>query len=108
MVPYLLGNEPFLSFPGPLYQNEVKCSAFDKEMIFDCHANETHFDKTGYELGLILKVRVFGTRKWPILNIRSIISYLLARFILYHYTNLLRYIRTNLYRDAIDVEKWKT
>ena len=25
---------PFPSSPGPLYQNEVKCSAFDIEMIF--------------------------------------------------------------------------
>ena len=58
------------------------------------------------------------------LNIRSINSSLLVRFILYHYTNtlrkawdqtrgeeqviflnLLRYIRTNLYRDTIDLEK---
>ena len=30
------------------------------------HANKTHFHKKGCALGLILKVRVFGTRKWPI------------------------------------------
>ena len=60
------GNKPLPSFPGPLYQNEVKCSAFDMEMIFHSHANITHFDKKGCALGLILKVRVFGTRKWPI------------------------------------------
>ena len=29
-----LQNRPFPSSPGPLYQNEVKCSAFDMEMIF--------------------------------------------------------------------------
>ena len=57
---------PFPSFPGPLYQNEVKCSAFDMEMIFHSHANKTHFHKKGCALGLILKVRVFGIRKWPI------------------------------------------
>ena len=51
---------------GPLYQNKVKCSAFDKEMIFHSHANKTHFLKKGCALGLILKVRVFGTRKWPV------------------------------------------
>ena len=51
--------------PGPLHQNEVKCSAFDMEMIFHSHANKTHFHKKGCALGLILKVRVFGTRKWP-------------------------------------------
>ena len=36
---------PILSSPGPLYQNEVKCSAFDVEMIFRSHANETPFVK---------------------------------------------------------------
>ena len=52
--------------PGPLFQNEVKCSAFDMEIIFHSHANKTHFHKKGCALGLILKVRVFGTRRWPI------------------------------------------
>ena len=51
-------NRPFPSFPGPLYQNEVKCSAFDMEMIFHSCANKTHFHKKGFALGLILKVRV--------------------------------------------------
>ena len=59
-------NRPFPSPPGSPYQNEVKCSAFDMEMIFHSHANKTHFHKKGCALGLILKVRVFGTRKWPI------------------------------------------
>ena len=54
---------PFPSSPGPLYQNEVKCSAFYMENIFYSLANKTHFQKTGCALGLILKVRVFGTRK---------------------------------------------
>ena len=57
---------PVPSSLGPLYQNEVKCSAFDMEMIFHSHANKTHFHKKDCGLGLILKVRVFGTRKWPI------------------------------------------
>ena len=46
------------SSPRPLYQNEVKCSAFDIEMIHS-HANGTHFHKEGCALGLILKVRGF-------------------------------------------------
>ena len=50
----------------PLYQNEVRCSAFDMEMIFHSHANKIHFHNKGCALDLILKVRVFGTRKWPI------------------------------------------
>ena len=52
-------NKPFPSSPGPLYQNEVKCSAFDMEVIFHSHANKTHVHKKGSALGLILKVRVF-------------------------------------------------
>ena len=36
------------------------------EMIFHSHANKTHFHKKGCALGLILKVRVLGTRKWPV------------------------------------------
>ena len=38
-------NRPFPSSPGPLYQNEVKCSAFDTKMIFHSHANKTHFSQ---------------------------------------------------------------
>ena len=30
------------------------------------YANNTHFHKKSCALGLILKLRVFGTRKWPI------------------------------------------
>ena len=36
------------------------------ERTFHSHANKTHLHKKGCALGLILKVRVFGTRKWPI------------------------------------------
>ena len=35
-------------------------------MIFYYHANKTHLHKKGFALGLVLRVRVFGTRKWPI------------------------------------------
>ena len=59
-------NWPFPSSPGSLYQNEVECSAFDMEIIFHSHANKIHFHKKGCALGFILKVKVFGTRKWPI------------------------------------------
>ena len=75
-------NRPFPSSPGPLYQNEVKCSAFDMQMIFHSHANKTRFHKKGCALGLILKVRVFGTRKWPICyhkHLSSRVSYRVVR-----------------------------
>ena len=41
------------------------------EIIFHSHANKTHFHKKGCALELILKVRVFGTRKWPIDNLSA-------------------------------------
>ena len=36
---------PFASFPGPLYQNKVKCSALDTRMISHSHANKTLFSQ---------------------------------------------------------------
>ena len=36
------------------------------EIIFHSHANKTPFHKKGCAPSLTLKVRVFGTRKWPI------------------------------------------
>ena len=57
---------PFPSSLGPLFQNEGRCSAFDMEIIFHSHANKTHFHKKGCAPNLFLKVRVFGTRKWPV------------------------------------------
>jgi len=35
-------------------------------IIFHSHANKTHFHKKGCAPSLILKVKVFGTGKWPI------------------------------------------
>ena len=61
-------NRPLQSSPGPLFQNEGRCSAFDMEIIFHSHANKTHFHKKGCAPSLILKVRVGGTRKWPIVG----------------------------------------
>ena len=72
MIPYFpvtSENRPFPSSPGPLCQNKGRCSTFDMEIIFHSHANKTYFPKKGCTLGLILKVRVFGTRKWPILTV---------------------------------------
>ena len=56
-------NRPFPSFPGPLFQNESRRSAF--YLIW-----KSLFILTQIKLicapSLILKVRIFGTRKWPI------------------------------------------
>ena len=68
ILPVSSHNWPFPSSPPPprpLYQNEVKCSAFHMEMIFHSLANEAHFHKKSCALGPILKVEVFGTQKWP-------------------------------------------
>ena len=35
------------------------------KMIFNYDANKTHFHNKGFALSLVLKVRFFGTRKWP-------------------------------------------
>ena len=40
--------------------------AFDMEMIFILMQIKLIFKKKGCALGLILKVKVFGTQKWPI------------------------------------------
>jgi len=61
-------NRPFPSSPGPLFQKEGRCSAFDIEIIFHSHTNKSHFHKKGYARSLILKVRVFGTRKRPVFS----------------------------------------
>ena len=44
----MLFNRPFPSSPWALYQNEVKCSTFDEEMIFHSHANKTHSQERLY------------------------------------------------------------
>ena len=65
-IVFSLSNTPFPSSPRLLFQNEDRCSAFDMEIIFHSHTNKTHFHKKGCAPSLILKVRVFGTLKWPI------------------------------------------
>ena len=52
--------------PGLCFKMRVGAQAFDLEIIFHSHADKTHFHTKGCASSLILKVRVFGTRKWPI------------------------------------------
>ena len=54
---------PFRSCPKPLFQSEAKCEAIDMKAIFYYHASKTHFHKKVFVLSLVLKGRVFGTRK---------------------------------------------
>ena len=59
-------NRPFPSSKKSHFQSEAKCEAIDMKMIFNYDANKTHFHNKGFALRLVLKVRFFGTRKWPI------------------------------------------
>ena len=43
------------------------CEAIDRNMIFYSHANRTH--KKGFTLSLVLKVKRFETRKWPVVRL---------------------------------------
>ena len=59
--------------PESVYQNEVKCSAFDMEKDFSFHADKlTPFYKKGCALSLILKVRVFAAREKNCIQSRKI------------------------------------
>ena len=56
-------NRPFRSCPKPLFQSEAKSEAIDMKAILYSHASKTHFHKKVFVLSLVLKGRVFGTRK---------------------------------------------
>ena len=49
-----------------LFESEAKGKAIDLKMVLYSYANKTRFHKKGCALSLVLKVRVFGTRKWII------------------------------------------
>ena len=56
-------NRPFARCPKPLFQSEAKCEAIDTTMTFYSRANKIHFHKKSFTVSLVLKVRVFETRK---------------------------------------------
>ena len=60
------GNRPFPSFKKSHFPSEAKCEAIDMKMSLNYDANKTYFHNKGFALSLVLKVRFFGTRKWPI------------------------------------------
>ena len=62
-------NRPFPSSKKSHFQNEAKCETFVVEMSFICIIIENHFHINGFALSLALKVRCFGTRKWPNLSV---------------------------------------
>ena len=62
----ILFNRPFPISKKFHFPNEAKCETFVVEMSFNYDANKTHFHNKGFALSLVLKVKLFGTRKWPI------------------------------------------
>ena len=66
MVNNCSSNRPFPSSKKSNFQSEAECEAIDMKMIFNYDANETHFPNKDFAVSLVLKVRFFGTRKWPI------------------------------------------
>ena len=53
--------------PENLFQSEAEnAKLLIRKKLFCSHANKTHFHKKGFSLSFALKVRVFGTRIWPI------------------------------------------
>ena len=61
-------NRPFPSSKKSHFQNEAKCETFVVKMSFISMTIKNHFHINGFALNLALKVRLFGTRKWPIFN----------------------------------------
>ena len=59
-------NRPFPSSKKFRFQNEAKCETFVVEMSFIVIIIKTHFHNKGFAISLVLKVTLFGTRKWPI------------------------------------------
>ena len=62
---------PFPSSPGPLYQNEVRCSTFLVEMSFIFMRMKNRFHIKGWAPNLVLMQRPGGTRKCPIAMLLS-------------------------------------
>ena len=66
-LPYSSPRTPDCS-GAPLGGERFRGARFNSfKIIFHSHANKTRFHKKGCAPSLILKVRVFGTRKWPII-----------------------------------------
>ena len=83
-------NRPFPSSKKSHFQSKAKCEAIDMKMIFNYYANISHFHNKGFALSLVLKVRFFGTWKWPIdisFNVRNI-----AQNVVFSFVKLLGFI----------------
>ena len=43
-----------------------------------CRANKTHFHKKSFALSLVLKGKLFGTRRWSIAKMQALFAFLLC------------------------------
>ena len=59
-------NRLFPSPPGLCIKTRLSIQSLIRELFFILMPSKSHFHKKDCALSLILKVRVFGTRKWPI------------------------------------------
>ena len=78
------------------------------QMIFCSHANKAHFHKKGLAVSLILKVRVSGTRKWPIIA-KTYSDYhelreqacLFQVYTLMKFDSYPRFLKSDVYRQSL-------
>ena len=63
----------FLVTPGLSIKTRLRAQPLIWKWFFN-YANKTHLHKKGCALHLILKVRVFGTRKWSISLLGSLVA----------------------------------
>ena len=94
-------NRPFPSFKKSHFQNEAKCETFVVKMSFFCIIIKNHFHINGFALSLALKVRFFGTRKWPIHH--SVFLFLSKVSVLAHFPEPLPRMRDILLRKLSSV-----
>ena len=63
------------------------------KMIFNYDANKTHFHNKGFALSLVLKMRFFGTRKWPIILAGKGVVFLFFTFKSFRYVANVFYLK---------------
>ena len=63
-----LNNRPFRVSPGLCFKTRVGAQPLIQKSFFIPMQKKNNFHKKGCAPSLILKVRVFGTWKWPIEN----------------------------------------
>ena len=67
---FLQGNRPCPSCLKPPFQGDAKCEAINMNFIFMLMQVKVIFRDKGFcTYSLVLNVRVFGTRKWPMMKL---------------------------------------